>query len=82
MLLTRSTTRDRPPKLPGRGRSRKPYLFEGRLYTTFIMADRSGGMVTTDIKARLVRPGGRHTFNLRSGVPLFSRREGTPDTIT
>ena len=25
-------------------------------YTTFIMAERSGGMVTTDIKVRLVRP--------------------------
>ena len=30
-----------------------PYLF---LYTTFIMADCSGGMVTTSIRARLVRP--------------------------
>ena len=26
------------------------------IYTTFIMAERSGGMVIADIKARLVRP--------------------------
>ena len=27
------------------------------IYTTFIMADGSGGMVTTNMKVRLVRPG-------------------------
>ena len=30
--------------------------FVNYLYTTFIMADRSGGMVTTNIRAKLVWP--------------------------
>ena len=40
------------------------------------MADRSGGMVTTNMKARLVRPGGkRRTFNMATDDSSLSKED-------
>ena len=37
-------------------RQKNERLIRGKIYTTFIMADRLGGMVTTNIRVRPERP--------------------------